>query len=145
MPSMPQTLLHYKDKLHTYEESKGGSPFMPDVKIMMFQNGVSMLPELAAVQHMDELLHAHTPAGSTGKVKGRSVYTHDMYPDNDDDDEPRTMIDFPIDSLHVFQTDSMPSSWLQPSWPSSSIKTLAFLGLETTYTQAASLMGPTSQ
>jgi len=82
---------------------------MPDVKIVMFQNAVSTLPELAAVQHMDKLLHAHTsdsldfdkyfdllvlttacydksPAGSTGKVKGRSVYTHNMYLDADDDE-----------------------------------------------------------
>jgi len=122
---------HYKDKLLTYKESKGGSPFMPDIKIVMFQNAVATLPELAAIQHMDKLLRAHTgdsldfnkyfdllvltairndksPAGSTGNVKGRSVYTHDMYPDADDN-KPLTSIDSSIDLLHVFQMDSMPS------------------------------------
>jgi len=46
---------HYKDKLHTYKESKGVGTFLPEVKIVMLQNAVSMHPDLAGIQHMDEL------------------------------------------------------------------------------------------
>jgi len=126
---------HYKDKLLTYTESKGGGPFLPDVKIVMFQNVVSTLPELAAVQHMDELLctcigdsldfnkyfdllismaahYDETSAGSAGKIKGHAVYTHELSPDDDadGDNDPYMTIDSPIDSIQVFQTDRAPSS-----------------------------------
>jgi len=49
--------------------------------------------------------------GSTGKVKGHSIYIHihNMYLADDDDKLP-TSIDSPIDSLQVFQMDSTPSS-----------------------------------
>jgi len=118
-----------------YEESKGGSAFVPDVKIVMFQNAVSMLPELAAVQHMDKLLctqtgdsldfdkyfdllaltaarYDKTSPSSSRKVKGCTVYTHKMYPDDDadGDNDPYMMINSPIDLIQVFQTNCAPSS-----------------------------------
>jgi len=45
---------------------------------------------------------------SLGKVKGCSVYTHKLFPDDDadDDDDPCLTIDSPIDSIQVFQHNS---------------------------------------
>jgi len=126
---------HYKDKLCTYEESKGGGKFLPEVKLVMLQNAVSTHPDLVGVQHMDKLLRtrtgdsldldkyfdllistaAHydeTSPSSSGKIKGCSVYTHELYPEDvaPNDNGPYSTIDSPIDLIQVFQHDSAASS-----------------------------------